>query len=343
MVEIKGTLVDLSRPLFQHWPLLAQVLACEPLAGLPTPVRQLVNIHPQRAWMKCDNLSHPVYGGNKIRKLEFIIPELKRKKIRQVITLGGSGSNSGVAVAMVCQQLGIGCRIYTFPQQASETVQKNNRLMQTFAATLVPVQSAVSAGLHYYLNWRRLHPHYYFLYAGCSNTVSVFGYVNAMLELKQQVDAGLCPAPDRIVVATGSCSTLAGLLLGSALLDWPVAVTGVRVAPDYVGPVPGCTPGLVTQLMKDALQLMQQLYPQLQSLVLPEPQLTGAYYRDGDSGGYGVPTAASEAAMALAWQREQLSLEATYTAKAFAAFLDTLVGSEGHVLFWNTHNSQPYL
>lgn len=310
------------------------------MAELPSPVRQLGNIHPQRAWMKCDNLSHSVYGGNKIRKLEFIIPELKRKNIRQVITLGGKGSNSGVAVAMVCQQLGIACRIYVFDQQPSETVQKNFALMQSFNAELIPVGSSIGAGLSYYLDWRRFCPGHYFLYAGCSNTVSVFGYVNAMLELKQQVDAGVCPAPDHIVLATGSCSTLAGLLLGSALLDWPIRITGVRVAPDYVGPVPGCTPGLVTKLMKDALRLMQQVYPQLHSLELPVPQMTGRYYKDSHGGGYGIPTVASKQAMARAFESEQLSLEATYTGKAFAAFLDTVENSDDVVLFWNTHNSR---
>lgn len=324
------------REIFNRWPKLIDAIACEEIADLPSPVVPLKSLDNKRAWMKCDNLVHSVYGGNKVRKLEFIIPELKRKKIREVITMGGVGTNSGVAVSMVCHQLDIPCRIYVFDQEPSDTLRKNLELMTAFHANLIPVGNFIQAGLRYYLDWRRLDPQRYFLYAGCSNAVSVFGYVNALLELKKQVDAGLCPPPDHIVLATGSCSTQAGLLLGSALLDWPLRITGVRVAPEYVGPIPACTPALVTKLMQDALSLMQEAYPEYASLVLPIPQLTGDYYGKG----YGIPTAASIQAMAIAREQENLSLEATYTGKAFAAFLDVLANSHDRVLFWNTHNSQ---
>lgn len=323
------------RELYRHWPRLADTLPCEALATLPTPVVALPRIHRSRAWMKCDNLSHPVYGGNKLRKLEFIIPALKQKQIREVVTLGGTGTNSGVAVAMVCRDLGIRCRIYTFEQASSPAVEKNQRLLQTFGAEQVRVGTSVMAGLRYYLDWRRLDPSRYFLYAGCSNTASVFGFANALLELKQQVDDGVCPAPGHIVVATGSCSTLAGLLLGSALIDWPVRITGVRVAPDFVGPVPGCTPELVSAFMRKALALMAREYPELRALPLPTPVMTGAYY----GAGYGLPTAASARALAFARDRAGITLETTYTAKAFAAFLDAVRKDREPVLFWNTHHS----
>lgn len=323
------------RLLFQRWPKLTNSLPCEEIATLPTPVIPLHQVH-ERLWMKCDNLSHEVYGGNKIRKLEFIIPELKQKNIRQVVSLGGIGTNSGTALAMVCRNLDIRCRLYVFRQADSDTVRHNYALMQQFGAELVHTRTAVTAGLRYYLDWRRLDPHRYFLYAGCSNTVSVFGYVNALLELKQQVDAGECPAPDHIVVATGSCSTLAGLLLGRALLQWPLRIIGVRVAPDYVGPVPGCTPELVSALMGQALSRITPAYPEYQNLALPMPVLTGNYYGTG----YGIPTPASEQALALARDQASLRLENTYTAKALAAALDTLGQGNGTVLFWNTHHSR---
>lgn len=322
-----------SHPLFSHFPKLADVIACESIATLPTPVQHLNNIH-ERLWLKCDNITHPVYGGNKIRKLEFIIPELKQKKIKQVISLGGTGTNSGTALAMVCRDLGIQCRLYVFAQQDSDTVRKNHQLMQAFGAELVDVKTSVAAGLRYYLDWRRLDPRCYFLYAGCSNVVSVFGYVNALLELKQQVDAGLCPKPDRIVIATGSCSTLAGLLLGKALIDWDMKITGVRVAPDYVGPIPGCTPGLVNGLMKDALKFMTRAYPEYRSLTWPMPVLTGDYYGSG----YGLATTESQRAMEVA-EQHKIALEPTYTAKGFAAVLDEVKNSPETVLFWNTHSS----
>jgi D-cysteine desulfhydrase len=323
------------RPLFHRWPKLSDVIACEEIAELPTPVIPLTGIH-ERLWMKCDNLTHTEYGGNKIRKLEFIIPELKQKHIKQVISLGGTGTNSGTALAMVCRDLGIACRLYLFEQETSANVQCNYALMQQFGAELLHVKTSVAAGLRYYLDWRRLDPRCYFLYAGCSNAVSVFGYVNAMLELKQQVDAGICAKPDHIFVATGSCSTLAGMLFGCALLQWDLRITGVRVAPDYVGPVPGCTAGLVSALMQNALKIMVRAYPEYRALRLPSPVLTGDYY----GAGYSIATPASRRAQQRTREHAQLELENTYTAKAFAAVLDAVEGSNDTVLFWNTHHSR---
>ena len=65
--------------------------------------------------------------------------------------------------------------------------------------------------------------------------------------------------------------------------------------------------------------------------------LTGTYY----GAGYGLQTAASARALAMARDRAALALETTYTGKAFAAFLDVLRFSDDRVMFWNTHNSLP--
>jgi 1-aminocyclopropane-1-carboxylate deaminase/D-cysteine desulfhydrase-like pyridoxal-dependent ACC family enzyme len=319
------------RPLLQRWPNLQSHVQCEEIASLPTPVIPLPRLSPS-LWMKCDQLTHTVYGGNKIRKLEFILPQLKQQQIRQVVSLGGIGTNSGTALAMVCQELGIKCRLYLFDQQMSAAVEHNYASMRGFGAELVHVKTSVMAGLRYYLDWRRLDRRRYFLYGGCSNAVSVFGYVNALLELRQQVEAGECPTPAQIVVATGSCSTLAGLLLGAALIAWDVRIIGIRVAPDYVGPAPGCTPGLVTALMRQALEFIIRAYPEYRSLQLPTPVLLGDYY----GAGYGIPSPAGEQALRQA-AREGITLENTYTAKAFAAVLDRVAQDQGPVIFWNTH------
>jgi len=319
------------RPLLSRWPRLQSRIQCAEIATLPTPVIPLGNL-ARNLWMKCDHLTHPIYGGNKIRKLEFIIPELKEKNITQVVSLGGLGTNSGTALAMVCHDLGIACRLYLFDQPMSRTVENNYRLMRGYGAQLVHVKTPISAGLRFYLDPRRLDPRCYFVFGGCSNAVSVFGYANALLELKAQVDAGECPEPQQIVVATGSCSTLAGLLLGAALICWNIRIVGIRVAPDHYGPVPGCTPGFVTALMREALDIMSRAYPEYRSLQLPTPVLIGDYYGDG----YGIPSPASEQALRQA-KLQGFTLENTYTGKAFAAALDRVAQGPGPLLFWNTH------
>lgn len=319
------------RPLLSRWPKLQSRVQCAEIATLPTPVVPLGNL-AGNLWMKCDQLTHPRYGGNKIRKLEFIIPQLKEKNITRVVSLGGIGTNSGTALSMVCHDLGIACRLYLFEQPMSRTVENNYRLMRGYGAELVHVKTPISAGLRFYLDPRRLDPRCYFVFGGCSNAVSVFGFANALLELKAQVDAGECPEPRQIVVATGSCSTLAGLLLGAALIPWNIRIVGIRVAADHYGPVPGCTPGMVTQLMRGALDILAQSYPECRSLPLPTPVLIDDYY----GAGYGIPSPASEHALQQA-KLQGFTLENTYTGKAFAAALDTAARDGGPLLFWNTH------
>ncbi|MCB1616276.1 MAG: pyridoxal-phosphate dependent enzyme [Pseudomonadales bacterium] len=321
-----------DRPLFARWPKLQAKLACEMLADLPTPVRTLEKLHPN-AWVKCDDMSHSEYGGNKVRKLEFILPGLQERKIRHVITIGGVGSNSGVAVALLCKRYGMACTILVFHQPASETVEKNHALMRSCGARLVYVKTAVAAGLLYYLNTARLKKDTLFLWAGCSTTEAVFAYVNAMMELQEQVNAGLCPLPASIYVAVGSCSTVAGLTLGCALLNLPVTIKGVRVAPSHAGWIPACTDSIIKKQMKAALMLLSQAYPEYSGFPLPATHLLQDYFGEG----YGVETAAGARAMHIAKQRAGLSLEPTYTAKAFAAFLDGLDQNSQATLFWNTH------
>jgi len=179
------------------------------------------------------------------------------------------------------------------------------------------------------------------VWAGCSNVKTVFAYINAVIELKNQIDSAECPMFDTLFVPVGSSSTVAGLTLGCALLDLPIMIKGVRVAPSHVGPIPVCTPRSITTLMKGALDILASVYPQYHNFVLPTPILLEEYYGMD----YGLGTIEAESAMTIAWQQEGIPLEQTYTGKTFAAFLDELKNDEikknpGLHLFWNTHNSQ---
>lgn len=332
-----GVFLENVRPdLFIQWPKLSGVLAWQSFADLPTPVKPLKSLGPDRAWVKCDNLSHPEYGGNKSRKLEFIIPEIKSLNVNHVVTIGGVGSNSCAAVAMMCHHLRIKCTLILFDQEPSLSVTKSLRLMSAYGAQIVHKNGSIAAGLHYYFNRFRFDPKSYFLWAGCTNEKTVFAGVNAVIELKNQIDSGLCPMPETIVVAVGSCSTFAGLTLGCALLDLPIVIKGVRVAPSYVGPMPVCTPAVVSKLMKAALQILASAYPEYRNFKLPQPIMLEQYYGQA----YGIATQAGSQAMELAQTNEALLLEQTYTGKAFAAFLDELQSGDGRCMFWNTYNSQ---
>lgn len=323
-------------PLFAAHPALADALAPVPLAELPTPVVPLPAFGA-RAWIKRDDLSHPVYGGNKVRKLEFVLAEMRRRRARAVYTLGATGTNAGIAASMVCAAEGIPCTIITFPQAESATVARNRQWLSRFHARHEHRPTLWRAVLRYYLHPARLDPRNYFLFAGCSNPVSTFGYVNAIFELREQIRAGQCPAPEEIVVAVSSASTLAGLTLGVALAGLRTKVTGVRVAAERLGPFAACTTGVVETLERQALAMMHAAGEAQHLRKAPPARLTGDYFGTG----YGEATPEAATAMAVFAEKTGIALEGTYSGKAAACFLDRLREAQGPVLFWNTFNSRP--
>lgn len=137
-------------PLFQQYPSLQGVLPCAGFASLPTPVSTL-DSHGQ-AWVKHDDLTHPVYGGNKIRKLEFIIGEWRQRQVREVITFGAVGTNAGLATALACHQEGIRCRVLLFDQPVSATVRANLLAMQQLGTKLDYCGNLFQTALRFYLH-----------------------------------------------------------------------------------------------------------------------------------------------------------------------------------------------
>lgn len=322
-----------SRPLLAWAPRLQETIPWQPLAQLPTPVHALTLA--QNAWIKRDDVSHPHYGGNKIRKLEFILAEARAQGAERIVTFGATGTNHGVATAMLCQQAGLGCEILLFDQPDSATVRSNQQLMRHYGATLRYCGSLANTVARYYLHPARLRKGSYFLFAGGSNVAGTLGFVNAAFELHEQVLAREMPMPSHIVCPVGSSATLAGLTLGMQWLRLPVQVVGVRVAPSHLGPFAACTVGSVSRLM----QQTRNMVARVSGKGLPEPQppcLLDQYY------GSGYGEASREGAHA---QRQfaamGITLEQTYTAKAAACFTDYVACEATPILYWHTFNSRP--
>ncbi|MDO8329979.1 MAG: pyridoxal-phosphate dependent enzyme [Fluviicoccus sp.] len=322
-------------PLLQQYPSLQGVLPCAGIAALPTPVSAL-DSHGQ-AWVKHDDLTHPLYGGNKIRKLEFIIGEWRQRQVREVITFGAVGTNAGLATALACHQEGIRCRVLLFDQPPSAIVRANLLAMQQLGAKLDYCGSLFQTALRFYLHPRRLLPDHYFLFAGCANPAATYAYVNAAFELKAQIAEGQLPEPEEIVIPVGSGSTLAGLTLGCRLAGMQTRVVGVRVAPARLGLIPACTPDTVFSQIRTAHVFLSKHLPGGIAFPPPRPVLLDTYYGPG----YGESTPEALAAIRRFDDDHDIKLEQTYTGKAAACFLDRLDACQGPVLFWNTFNSRP--
>ncbi len=182
----------MNTPPAKHWPLftslpnLAAQISPLALCNLPTPVEPLPGL-ANNAWVKRDDVSHPIYGGNKTRKFEFIATDIISSKAKHVITIGGTGTNHGVATAMICRELKLDCTVITFPQPPSAFVDKNQQLMKGFGARLVNTTSLSNAALRFYLHPKRLSKTHYFLPGGGGTPLGALAYVNAALELSQQI------------------------------------------------------------------------------------------------------------------------------------------------------------
>jgi len=111
------------------------------LADLPTPILKLPMIGKtvghDRLFMKRDDLSGPVYGGNKIRKLEFLLGEALEQGAQTVITYGAAGSNHALATAVCCRQLGLKAVSILAPQEPSDHVRKNLLMGHAVGAELI--------------------------------------------------------------------------------------------------------------------------------------------------------------------------------------------------------------
>lgn len=334
-----GTSEKSRRPdLFRQYPELEKRIPRVALGSFPTPVQQLDRMGYRNLWIKHEGYSSPVYGGNKIRKLEFILGEAKRRKSTHIITFGGIGTNHGLATAIFCDRLGINCTLLLFNQPVTAGVKKKLLLFNKFNATTIYKTTLFKAVVSYYLLQRIKNPGAYFVYAGGSNPEGTVGYINAAFELKEQIHRGEMPEPEVIVCPLGSGGTLAGLSIGIQLAGLRSKLTGVRVSESHLGPFQACTQNTVEKLMQQTYTFLKKRCPRLPEIPLTGPEILHDYFGSG----YGVPTKAAGKASRLLADRHGIGLDSTYTSKTFAAVHDYCQHqgpAAGPVLYWHTHNS----
>ena len=324
--------------LFQYIPELTHNLPWKPLGQFPTPIRKLDDLGYDNLWLKQDNLSSSVYGGNKIRKLEFALAAALDQNKKRVVTMGALGTNHGLATAIFCEKLGLKCTLLLFRQPITRDVKQKLLLFNKYRAKMKFRGTKLRAGIALYLTERIRHPGAYFLYAGGSNATGTIGFVNAAFELKSQIERGIMPEPAVIFCPVGSNGTLAGLTLGVRLAGLKSKTIGVRVSASHLGPVQVCTPGSVQRLMQATYRYLRNRCQTIPAVDLNAPLILNDYFGDG----YGRPTEAGVRAYEQLKNRAGIILDLTYTAKTFAAVIDHCrihTDKSEPVLYWHTYNS----
>lgn len=315
------------------------------LGDFPTPANRLDALSAKlkgEIWVKRDDLTAGLYGGNKVRKLEFILADCLQRGCDGTWTVGGEGSHHLLAVARFAASEDLRTYAATFPQPLTMHTLQVKRALSREQICLFP-----SNGFHDFplavfkllKTANRENKSLYRISAGGSCSLGVLGYVSAALELAEQVKQGVVPAPDVIVVALGSCSTAAGLLLGLEIAGLTCAIHAVRVTSSAVA-----NRFNIYRLAWDAALLLARLGVPAVEILENRTMKKGSVklHIAGEQlgGGYGHFTRSSKEAERLLIDLEELRLDPTYTGKAVAHLIDrcnkVVEKKTQCILYWHT-------
>lgn len=304
-----------------------------PLILLPTPIHRLPRLSQELGvdlWIKRDDLTGFALGGNKGRKLEYLLAEAAFYKADVVVTCGATQSNFIRQLGAGCAMLGIKCAAsvmdfpYTVPPTSTRSRSQNGNVL---------LDSILGVELQFHPDgpWNDLYAlaedlaarkesqglRVYRIPVGGSSPLGAYAFTQAARELSEQTDPF-----DWIVTASSSGSTQTGLTVG--FKDSSVKVLGICSDPE---------PELVDEFAELANEL---------GLIMGDDQVwTGedfALNTDYVGDGYGLPSPAGSAAIERMARTEGIFLDPIYSGKAFAGLLDKVAKRElsGRILFWHT-------
>lgn len=289
-------------------------------------------------FIKRDDCAQEVYGGNKVRKLEYMLADALQRGRKTLVTLGGAGSNQILSTGIFGADHGLKTIGIMLDQPNAEYVRENLLLDKYFDVDMFYAKDTLSEVLFFvseYLKAEINGEKPYFVTVGASSPIGNMGFVNAAFELKQQIEAGEAPEPDYIITACGSIGTAAGLHLGCRLAGLGTKVVGVRVAMPWL-----VTKWRMRRMVGHINDFMRKYDKSVPKLIVRPDDL----YLLGDYLGEEYACFTEEGCSVVDEMRdlEGIPLEQTYTGKALAGGLDWLKKKgeqEKTVLFWNTYNS----
>lgn len=319
------------------YPKLATRLHKMSFASIPTPIARHSVRDGQRErqiWVKHDDATSDLYGGNKVRKLEYILQRATERGARRIATFGAVGSNHALATAILARSCGFECTCFLAHQKPTPNIPRTlNKHLQLGTEMLRWGGSVNTLELfRRYLQGR----HTWVVPLGGTSWLGVVGFVNAGLELAAQIDDGLMVQPQRIYIANGTMGSVAGLALGLALAEKAIDIHAVRVADNRY-----THPAVLARIMAKTATMLHRLDASIPADLSGRVRVV---WRDEFfAGGYAAVDAATHSAVDVARKRFDLQLETTYTGKAFAALLADMRGDAelSDCLFWNTYNSAP--
>jgi D-cysteine desulfhydrase len=321
-------------PLFEKYPLLKEKLPYRSLGEFPTPVEQLERLGPviiaPSLYAKREDLSGKLYGGNKVRGLEFLLGDALQANDQQVMAGGFPASCQALAQAIYARQLGIKSLAVLFPQVRSEQGRRHLLVYQSVGADVQPLGLPVLLRL---IRYRLQHGHFpKFLEA--SSPLGMVGYVSAGFELKDQIQQDLLPEPELIYVALETMGTAVGLALRCKAAGLKTHIVSVHLGN------PRATTRNMAKLFRETNELLHSHDPSFPNFEVSENDFDVRYGFKRPKGG--LLSKAGTQAMKQAKELTNLQLDEMFTANAFTALItvaDKGLLKDKTVLWWNSYNS----
>lgn len=289
-----------------------------PLAVLPTPLQRLRNLEAAlgpaspRIWMKRDDLTGLAFGGNKARKLEYLLADAQQQGATVLVSEGAVQSNHARMTAAAARVAGLRCVLVL---DAIHGAQVNGNLLLDHLlqaeVRIMPDRAARTAQMATIGEELRAAGEVpYVIPTGGSVPLGAVGYVAAVAEVLEQLQT-VQESPRALYAASGSLGTQAGLVAGARAYAAPFAVEGVAVLHPVAQLIPRCA----------ALATATAALIGLDAQFTPEDiRLDGGYVGEA----YGVATPAGLAAIRLLAESEAIFLDPVYSGKAMAAMLHAI-------------------
>ncbi len=296
------------RSLLGHWP--------TPLEHLP---RLTAELGGPNIWLKRDDCTGLATGGNKTRKLEYLLGDALSQGADTVMTFGAVQSNHARQTAAACAKLALDCHLVLsrrVPSEAENYESGGNVLLdRLLGATLhiTDLDSTKPATTELLDSLQREGKNVYTIPSGGSNAVGALGYALCAEELATQCgDLGI--APGYVMHASASSGTQAGFALGLAYMAQDRSFSPEHIGINVFHPDPSTLVGYVDDLVQ------QMCDADAVEVSVPSATVNHAYVGQG----YGIPTEETLAAIRLAAELEGLLFDPVYSGKALAALIDQI-------------------
>ncbi|HEY2888991.1 MAG TPA: D-cysteine desulfhydrase family protein [Dongiaceae bacterium] len=295
---------------FPRFPLIHAPTALEPLSRLQQ------HLAGPRLYIKRDDCTGLAFGGNKARKLEFLLGEAMAQRATVLVSAGGLQSNHVRQTAAAAAKAGLGCHLVLARNVPIDTAiyQTNgnlflDRLLGATVHICGPNETRLEKAEAVMAELRTTGENPYFIPVGGSNGVGALGYAALMLELRNQATAQRLSI-DRIVTASSSGGTQAGLAVGASLAMVAPPVSGIDVD--------GKSAELRRQLVAIAADCSRRLD-------ITAPDESGFdLVSDYAAPGYGLPNPGTIEAIRLLASLEGIFLDPVYSGKAMAGLIDMI-------------------